>query len=154
MSRKLRVLILCTANSARSQMGEGLLRHLAGDRCDVYSAGAKPSQVNPYAIRAMSERGIDISAQTSDGIDMYTAQPFDFVITVCDNAAESCPIFPGRAERIHWSLPDPAAVEGDDDAVMESFAHARDVLEARLRQWLKSLNQPAWALCQKRSSDG
>ena len=135
------MLILCTANSARSQMAEGLLRNLGGDICEVFSAGAKPSQVNPFAIRAMSERGIDISAQTSDGIDIYIAQPFDFVITVCDNAAESCPVFPGRAERIHWSFPDPAAVEGDDDAVTQSFAHARDGLEAKLRNWLGSLKR-------------
>ena len=141
MTKKLRVLILCTANSARSQMAEGLLRHLGGDICEAYSAGAKPSHVNPYAIRAMKARGIDIGAQTSDGIDMYLAQPFDVVITVCDNAAESCPVFPGRAERIHWSFPDPAAVVGDDDAAIKSFVKVRDGLEAKFTNWLEDLNR-------------
>ncbi len=139
MSEKLRVLILCTANSARSQMGEGLLRQLADGRVEVYSAGAKPSSVNPYAIRAMDARGIDISGQHADHIDQYLAQSFDYVITVCDNAAESCPLFPGPARRIHWSFPDPAAVTGDDEAVLASFVRVRDGLEAKLRQWLDSL---------------
>ncbi len=141
MTRKPRVLILCTANSARSQMGEGLLRHLADGRVEVFSAGAKPSSVNPYAIRAMRKRGIEISGQSSDRIDQYLAQSFDYVITVCDNAAESCPVFPGPARRIHWSFPDPAAVAGDDEAVLASFISVRDGLEAKLRQWLDSLDQ-------------
>ncbi len=139
MTQKLRVLILCTANSARSQMGEGLLRQLAAGRAEVFSAGAKPASVNPYAIRAMAARGIDISGQQSDHIDQYLAQSFDYVITVCDNAAESCPLFPGPARRIHWSFPDPAAVSGDDEAVLASFVRVRDGLEAKLRQWLDSL---------------
>ncbi|MCY4464478.1 MAG: arsenate reductase ArsC [Chloroflexi bacterium] len=139
MSEKLRVLLLCTANSARSQMGEGLLRHLADGRLEVFSAGAEPASVNPYAIRAMNVRGIDISGHSSDHIDQYRAQSFDYVITVCDNAAESCPAFPGPARRIHWSFPDPAAVEGADEAVLASFINVRDGLEARLRDWLESL---------------
>ncbi len=139
MSGTLRVLILCTANSARSQMGEGLLRHLTDGRLEVFSAGAEPASVNPYAIRAMNARGIDISGHSSDHIDQYLAQSFDYVITVCDNAAESCPAFPGPARRIHWSFPDPAAVEGDDEAVLASFVKVRDGLEAKLRDWLESL---------------
>ncbi len=139
MTRKLRVLILCTANSARSQMAEGLLRHLADGRVEVCSAGAQPFSVNPYAIRAMDARGIDISGQSSDHIDKYLAQSFDFVITVCDNAAENCPLFPGPARRIHWSFPDPAAVAGDDEVVLAAFVKVRDGLEAQLRQWLDSL---------------
>ncbi len=138
MSGTLRVLLLCTANSARSQMGEGLLRHLTDEHLEVFSAGAEPASVNPYAIRAMHLRGIDISGHSSDHIDQYLAQSFDYVITVCDNAAESCPVFPGPARRIHWSFPDPAAVEGDDEAVLASFINVRDGLEARLRAWLDS----------------
>src|SRR5882724_4507649 len=98
MTEKKRVLILCTGNSARSQMAEGLLRHLAGDRFEVYSAGSKPSQVNPFAIEAMRKRGVDISGQRSKHLNEYLEQPFDFVITVCDQAAETCPIFPGKAQ--------------------------------------------------------
>ncbi|MFQ3535819.1 MAG: arsenate reductase ArsC [Aggregatilineales bacterium] len=137
-SQKLRVLILCTANSARSQMAEGLLRHLAGDRVEVCSAGTRATSVNPHAIRAMSERGIDISHQRSKHLNEFLGQPFDYVITVCDAAAETCPIFPGRPERIHWSFPDPAAVEGES-AKAEAFRRVRDGLEARLKAWLETL---------------
>ena len=140
MSDKLQVLILCSANSARSQMAEGLLRHLAGDRIESFSAGAKPSTVNPSAIRAMDQRGIDISSHTSDSISRYLQREFDYVITVCDKAAETCPIFPGLAKRIHWSFPDPAAVDGDDDAVLRAFVKVRDGLEDRFRAWLSSLD--------------
>lgn len=136
---KLQVLILCTANSARSQMAEGLLRHLAGDHIDVYSAGAKPSTVNPYAIRAMNERGIDITGHTSDSLLKYMEQSFDYVITVCDNAAETCPVFPGKAQRIHWSFPDPAAVEGSDGDILASFITVRNGLEEKLSDWVKTL---------------
>lgn len=133
------VLILCTANSARSQMAEGLLRVLAGPRLDVFSAGSKPSVVNPAAIAVMGERGIDISGQWSKSLDRYLNQPFDYVITVCDHAAETCPLFPGRAERIHWSFPDPAAVD-DPQARLEAFRQVRDALEAQLAAWLQSLD--------------
>jgi arsenate reductase len=102
-----RVLFLCTGNSARSQMAEGFLRHLAADRFEVESAGTEPSQVNPLAVAAMREIGIDISGHRSKGVDGFLAQPFAYVITVCDAAGERCPIFPGGAQRIHWSLPDP-----------------------------------------------
>lgn len=134
-----RVLILCTGNSARSQMAEGLLRDLAGNRLEVYSAGTKPSVVNPFAIRAMSERGIDISRQRSKHLDEYINQPFDYVITVCDNAAEACPVFPGRAQRIHWGFSDPAAVTGEDAEILASFVKVRDDLEHMLRKWLSEM---------------
>ncbi|PJF21902.1 MAG: hypothetical protein CUN56_08740 [Phototrophicales bacterium] len=136
---KPKVLILCTANSARSQMAEGLLRHLAGDRFEVYSAGTKPSIVNPFAIQAMAQRGIDISNHQSKHLDQYRSQQFDYVITVCDHAAETCPIFPGKAKRIHWSFPDPAAVNGDDATILQSFIHVRDDLERTLAKWIESL---------------
>ena len=141
MPKKLQVLILCTANSARSQMGEGLLRHLAGNRVDVFSAGRAPSSVNPFAQRAMRERGIDISGHSSDHLNQYLDREFDYVITVCDSAADNCPLFPGRAMRIHWSFPDPAAVEGDDGAVLNSFISVRDGLEFKLQEWLNSENR-------------
>src|ERR1041385_7696158 len=106
---KKRVLILCTGNSARSQMAEGILRDLAGDRFDVESAGIEPSHVRPEAIEAMREIGIDISSHRSKSVDEFVDQQFDYIITVCDNAKETCPVFPGNAKRIHWSFDDPAA---------------------------------------------
>jgi arsenate reductase len=133
---KERVLILCTGNSARSQMAEGLLREMAGEHMEVYSAGSKPSVVNPLAIEAMRERGIDISDQRSKHLGEYLAQPFDYVITVCDSAAEACPAFPGPARRIHWSFPDPVAAQGSEAERMEVFRSVRDDIEARLRAWL------------------
>ena len=134
--QKKRVLILCTANSARSQMAHGLLNDLASDQFDVFGAGTKPSQVNPFAIEAMQQVGIDISHHTSDGIDLYINQSFDYVITVCDKAAETCPIFPGPAHRLHWGFPDPAAVTGSHDDILASFAHVRDGLKQKLVDWL------------------
>ena len=134
---KSRILILCTANSARSQMAEGLLRDLAGEQFEIYSAGSKPSTVNPFAIRAMQERGLDIRHHHSKHLNQFIDVPFDYVITVCDNAAESCPIFPGPAQRIHWGFPDPAAVEGSDEALLEAFRVVRDAIEQQLRQWLE-----------------
>lgn len=136
----MKVLILCTANSARSQIGEGLLRHLAGDKVHAYSAGAKPSAVNPFAVRAMQERGIDITAQCSEHFEAYLETEFDYVITVCDQAADACPHFPGPARRVHWRFPDPAAVDGDDSAKLESFRAVRDSLELKLRDWLKTVS--------------
>src|SRR5215475_15472192 len=107
---KKRVLILCTGNSARSQMAEGILRNDGGETFEVYSAGVKASAVRPEAIQAMREIGIDISGHRSKSVDEFAGQSFDTVITVCDFAAEHCPIFPGSPQRIHWNLPDPAAV--------------------------------------------
>jgi arsenate reductase len=133
---KKQVLILCTGNSARSQMAEGLLRHLAGEQMDVFSAGSKPSTVNPLAIQVMAERGIDISRQHSKHLNEFLQQPFDEVITVCDQAAEVCPIFPGKAHRIHWSFPDPAAVTGSEAERLQAFRQVRDSIEARLRAWI------------------
>ncbi len=142
---KQKVLILCTGNSARSQMAEGLLRTLAGDRFKVFSAGSNPSVVNPLAIQVMDERGIDIHGQRSKHLREYLQQPFDYVITVCDAAAETCPLFPGKAERIHWSFPDPAAVEGDDEAKLAAFRKVRDDLEAQFGAWALEMSSEATA---------
>ena len=139
---KQRVLILCTGNSARSQMAEGLLRTLGNDHFDVFSAGSKPSVVNPFAIEAMHERGIDISSYRSKHLNEYLHEPFDYVITVCDQAAETCPIFPGRATRLHWSFTDPAAVEGSHAEKLAAFRTIRDAIETRLTQWLQESPAP------------
>ncbi len=131
MNDKKRVLILCTGNSARSQMAEGLLRHDAGDRFDVESAGVNPTQVRPEAIEAMSEIGIDISGQRSKSVDEFLDQEFDYVITVCDNANEKCPVFPGKTQRLHWSFTDPAAAAGDTAERMAVFRRVRDEIRER-----------------------
>ena len=133
------VLILCTGNSARSQMAEGLLRDIAGDHKEVFSAGSQPSRVNPLAIEVMRARGIDISGQRSKHLREYLETPYDYVITVCDQAAETCPAFPGPAMRLHWSFPDPAAVEGSDAEKLAAFVLVRDGLETTLRDWVSHL---------------
>ena len=133
MSDRQRVLILCTGNSARSQMAEGLLRHLADERFEVMSAGVSPTQVRTEAITAMREIGIDISHHRSKSVDEFVGQEFDYVITVCDNANEQCPVFPGKTKRIHWSFDDPAAVEGDEAAQLTEFRRVREQILHRLR---------------------
>lgn len=135
MPDKKRVLILCTGNSARSQMAEGLLRHEAADRFDVFSAGTRPAQVRPEAIAVMRELGIDISGHRSKSVNEFAGQPFDYVLTVCDNARESCPVFPGAAVRIHRSFEDPAAVEGSEDERLTAFRRVRDELRNYLRRF-------------------
>jgi arsenate reductase (thioredoxin) len=129
---KQRVLILCTGNSARSQMAEGLLRHEAGDRFDVLSAGTRPSKVRQEAIAIMRELGIDISGHRSKSVDEFVGQPFDYLITVCDNAKESCPVFPGKVTRIHWSFEDPAAVDRSEDERKAAFRRVRDQIRERI----------------------
>ena len=127
---KSRVLILCTGNSARSQMAEGLLRNLAGDRFEVFSAGTRPVGLNPNAIEAMAEIGIDISGHRSKSVEEFAGEHFDYVITVCDNARESCPILPGAGQRLHQSFADPAAFLPEEQP--ESFRRVR----AEIRDWL------------------
>jgi arsenate reductase len=136
MSSRVRVLILCTGNSARSQMAEGLLRERGGEAFEVASAGIDPSFVRPEAIEAMREIGIDISGHRSKSIDKFRGQPFDYVITVCDNANQQCPMFPGESRRIHWSIKDPAAIEGDNETRLEAFRLARDELRERLSDFI------------------
>lgn len=135
-----RILILCTGNSARSQMGEGLLRFLSHGSLDVHSAGTKPIGVNPLAIEAMREIGVDISAHRSKSVAEFAGQEFDTVITVCDSAAEHCPIFPGSPQRIHWSLPDPAGVTGSYEERRAAFRQVRLQLESRLGEFLASVS--------------
>lgn len=131
--KKKRVLVLCTANSARSQMTEGLLRHDHGETFEVESAGTRATFVRPEAIAVMKEIGIDISGHRSKVVDEFADQSFDFVLTVCDNANESCPIYPGHANRIHHSFEDPAAVQGSDEERLASFRKVRDEIRAYLR---------------------
>jgi len=136
MSRRKRVLILCTGNSARSQMAEGLLRQDAGDKFDVESAGTKPSAVRAEAIAAMRELGIDISGQTSKNADQFEGQAFDYVITVCDDARKTCPVFFGAAKQLHHSFEDPPAPGvGTDEERMAIFRRVRDELRAWLREF-------------------
>ena len=136
MTDQKRVLILCTGNSARSQMAEGLLRHDGGAGFEVQSAGTHPSRVREEAIAVMREVGSDISGHRSKSVDEFAAQPFDYVITVCDHAREHCPVFPARAQRIHWSFDDPAAAGGDVAARLSVFRRVRDEIRARLREFV------------------
>jgi arsenate reductase (thioredoxin) len=137
MVDKKRVLFMCTGNVARSQMAEGLLRHLAGDRFEVFSGGVIPSYVRPNAIAVMKELGIDISQHRSKSVNEFIDTPFDYVITVCDYAAQRCPTFPGIAKRIHWSIEDPVVI-GDDEAQLEAFRVARNVLKTRIEKFIGS----------------
>ena len=136
MSRRQKVLILCTGNSARSQMGEGLFRQAASDRYEVFSAGTKPSLVRPEAIAVMREIGIDISGHRSKSVDEFAGQELDLVITVCDNAKESCPVFPGATQRLHWPFEDPAAVAGSEERRLAAFRSIRDQIKERIQLFL------------------
>jgi arsenate reductase len=134
MPDKKRILILCTGNSARSQMAEGLLRHDAGDRFEVFSAGTKPSQVRPEAIAVMREVDIDISGQQSKTVDELTGQHFDYVLTVCDNAKETCPIFRSKTIAIHHNFEDPASVRGAESERLAAFRRVREGLREYLQK--------------------
>jgi len=133
-----RVLFLCTHNSARSQMAEGLLRHLAGDRFESHSAGTEATRVRPLAIRAMEEIGVDISGQESKTLERYQQEPFDYVITVCDDANEACPIFPGAQSRLHWSFKDPSKAEGSEEERLAVFREVRDGIRRRIEEDLNA----------------
>lgn len=133
---KRRVLFLCTHNSARSQMAEGFLRALAGDRFEVASAGTEATRVHPLAVKAMAEVGVDLSRHTSKAVDQLLDQRWDYVITVCDAAGEACPVFPGKVSRLHWSFQDPAQAGGTDDERLAVFRRVRDEIRARIAQWL------------------
>ena len=131
-----RVLILCTGNSARSQMAEGLFRREAGDAYEVFSAGTKPSPVRPEAIAVMNEIGIDISGHRSKSVDAFAGQEFDYVITVCSNANESCPVFPGKTQRLYWPFEDPAAAPGSLEEREAAFREVRDRIQERIKAFL------------------
>ena len=134
-AEKVRVLILCTGNSARSQMAEGILRKMAGDRADVHSAGITPArEIHPLAQRAMGEQGVDLGGQYPKDAARYAGQEFDMIITVCDHAKEHCPFFPGRAQRFHWSLTDPAKAEGAEAERLAAFRKTAAELTTRLRE--------------------
>jgi arsenate reductase len=135
MNNKRRVLILCTGNSARSQMAEGLLRHDAGERFEVESAGTKPSSVRPEAFAVMRELGIDISGHRSKSVEEFDWQKFDYVITVCDSARESCPVFFGGEKRLHCDFEDPAALDGSQEERLALFRRVRDQLRTYLAEF-------------------
>jgi arsenate reductase len=132
-----RVLILCTGNSARSQMAEALLRALGG--FEVFSAGTTPKGLHPLAVAAMQTYHLDISHQTSKHLEQFLGQDFDFVITVCDNANDNCPVFLGKTKRLHWSFPDPAAVEGSEEVRLKAFLDVAAALQKQLETWVASL---------------
>ncbi|MFZ1505049.1 MAG: arsenate reductase ArsC [Nitrospira sp.] len=139
---KARVLFLCTGNSARSQMAEGWLRHLAGDRFEVFSAGTHPVGLNPGSVDAMAEVGIDISAHRSKQVSEFLTQPFDHVITVCDRARESCPRWPGTTHLLHWSFDDPAAATDSDATRRQLFQRVRDEILGQIKGFLNQEGQP------------
>jgi arsenate reductase (thioredoxin) len=135
MTKRQRVLFLCTGNSARSQMAEGLLRYIAGDQFEVFSAGTRPVGLNPNAVTAMSEIGINIAGSRSKSIDEFAGQQFEYVFTVCDSARESCPIFPGGGKRLHQSFEDPAAAPADRQLAV--FREVRDQIAERLHRFVR-----------------
>ncbi len=141
--RKETVLFVCTHNSARSQMAEGLLRARHGDRYEVYSAGTAPSGLNPFAVRAMQDLGIDLAGHRSEHVDAYAATPIDYVVTVCDAARETCPYLPARKRNLHHSFADPSAVAGADAQKLAAFRRARDEIAAWIETTFGPDGQPA-----------
>ena len=132
-----KVLVLCTGNSCRSQIAEGYLRHFAGDKAEIYSAGVETHGVNPRAIATMKEDDIDISKHTSNNIDEYFDINFDFVITVCDNAKERCPFFPTKAQKFHQNFPDPVKARGTEEEILEQFKQVRQLIKSYSQQFVK-----------------
>lgn len=140
----MKVLFLCTGNSARSQMAEGFLRHYAGDQIEVFSAGLNPQGVNPYTIRAMEEIGIDIHGHTSDHVnDIVGSHYFNYIITVCADADKNCPsgVYALGREKLHWPFDDPAAATGDDETIMGAFREIRDQIDERIQVWVRDLKR-------------
>lgn len=132
----MKILVLCTGNSCRSQIAEGYLRHFAGDRAEVFSAGVETHGVNPRAVQIMAEDGLDISGHTSNLVDEYADVPFDYVITVCDNARERCPYFPARIQVLHHNFPDPAKATGSEAEVMAEFRRVREMVKTYCREFV------------------
>lgn len=139
MSNKIKIMFLCTGNSCRSQMAEGIAKHLGGDRFEIYSAGLEAHGLNPRAIKVMDEIDIDISVQTSDEIDPKLLSKMDYGITLCGDAEERCPMTPQSVTRMHWPFPDPAKATGTEDEVMEEFRVVRDLIAKRLEEFLNEL---------------
>ncbi|HYP49713.1 MAG TPA: arsenate reductase ArsC [Pyrinomonadaceae bacterium] len=136
-----KILILCTGNSARSQMAEGLLKRITKGEYEMYSAGTQPSIVRPEAIKVLSEIGVDISANRSKSVDEFAEEEIDYVLTVCDSARANCPYFPAKTRLIHHSFPDPAAVEGDEETRLEAFRKARDEIKSYLPDFISEINK-------------
>lgn len=135
---KKNILVLCTGNSCRSQLAEGYLRFYAGSKANIYSAGIETHGVNPKAIEVMAEDDIEISSHTSNHVDEYASIPFDLVITVCDNANEACPFFPGKVERFHHNFPDPAKVTGTPEEILTEFRRVRDLIKVYTADFVKA----------------
>ena len=141
--KKKTILVLCTGNSCRSQLAEGYLRYFAGEQAEIYSAGIETHGVNPKAIQVMAEDGIDISAHTSNHVDEYAGIDFDAVITVCDNANEACPFFPGKVERFHRNFPDPAKATGTSEEVMDEFRRVREMVKTYSSDFISNIKNKA-----------
>ena len=139
MPGPVRVMFVCTGNSARSQMAEGFARHFGRGRIEAYSAGMEPSRLNPFAVAVMQETGVDISGQRSKGFDEALARSMDLVVTVCGNADERCPVLPPVVKRLHWPLEDPAAATGSDDQILATFREVRDEIEVRVTELVRRL---------------
>lgn len=139
MNDRIKVMFVCTGNSARSQMAEGFARHYGQGRVEAHSAGMEPSRLNPYAVRVMREQGIDISGHQSKAFDWDLARQMDVVVTVCGHANESCPVLPPEVKRLHWPLEDPAAAKGSDDKILTTFRQVRDQVESRVQELLRGL---------------
>ncbi len=133
---KKKVLFLCTGNSCRSQMAEGFLRQLGGDRFEVFSAGVNPTTINPLAIKVMAEIGLDISGQSAKPVSEFVQDDLNYLITVCDNARQACPLFPGQQEKIHWNLEDPAEARGTEEEKLKVFRETRDKIAKLVEEWL------------------
>ena len=131
-----KILVLCTGNSCRSQIAEGYLKHFAGNKAEVYSAGVETHGVNPRAVATMLEDGVDISGHTSNAVNEYQSIDFDYVITVCDNAKERCPFFPGKAKKFHYNFPDPAKATGTEDEIKEQFRQVRQEIKDYCKQFV------------------
>jgi len=135
----MRVLFLCTGNSARSQMSEAFLRVHGGDKFEVHSAGLEPTVINPFTVKVLEEVGIDTSSQHAKSLETYLGTDFSYLITVCANAEERCPVFPGMGTRLHWPFEDPAAFEGSDEEKTEKFREIRGKIETKIKSWLIDL---------------
>ena len=137
----LKILVLCTGNSCRSQMAEGYLRYFLGDKAEVFSAGLEAHGLNPRAVSSMAEDGLDITPQTSNRLDDYLGESFTHILTVCDHAQEHCPLFPGQAQRLHQSFPDPAKAQGTEAEIRASFTQVREAIKSFCQNWVNTLLQ-------------